>query len=211
VLRLLIAAAIGYLLGSIPTSILAGRRLRGIDIREHGSGNAGASNMLRLLGWKPALVVLAIDVGKGCLAAWLGGQLAPSASPGQAEWLAMLAGLAAIAGHLWPLFARFRGGKGVATAAGVLLALQPQACGVCVLVFALVVWLTRRISVGSMAAALAYPIVLLLYRDLLDRPVSTPGIGFAVIIAVVIVTAHHSNLRALLRGEEPAIGSNPQR
>ncbi len=192
----------GYVLGSIPTSLVAGRLSRGIDIREYGSGNAGAANVLRVLGWKPALAVLGVDVGKGWLAVWLALRLQPEPLGFDARWLPLAAGLAAVFGHLWPVWAGFRGGKGVATAAGVMLAIHPAALAAAAVVFALVVAITRRIAVGSITAALGFPLALYVVDP---TPASPHDIGVAAALAVLIMWTHRSNIRNLLAGTEPRV------
>ena len=153
--------AVAYLLGSIPTAVWIGKRFYGIDVREHGSHNAGATNTIRVLGLRTGLVVFAIDLAKGycavslgLLAGWLG------SSPQLHTLLGIGLGLAAIAGHIFPLFAGFRGGKGVATICGVALALHPWAALCALGVFAVVLIATRYVSLGSMLAGLSYPIFL---------------------------------------------------
>jgi len=206
VLALPLAIAFGYLLGSIPTSVFIGRRLAGIDVRRHGSGNAGAANTLRLLGWEPALLVLLVDVGKGWLAARGAAALPQGVWAIDAEWLAMAAGLAAVLGHLWPVFAGFRGGKGAATSAGVMLALYPQTLALAVPLFVAVVAWTRRVSLGSVIGALGYPLALLIERTLLNRPVSDRALVFAAVLATLVVLTHRENLRRVRAGTEPGLG-----
>jgi glycerol-3-phosphate acyltransferase PlsY len=203
---LVVALAGGYLLGSIPTSLILGRLVARIDIREHGSGNPGATNVLRVLGWGWALPVLAVDVGKGFLAAWLGALLAGGSSWGR-EGLSLLAGSSAVAGHVWPAFASFRGGKGVATAAGALFAVQPVGVLFCLVLFAAVVATTRRVGVASVASAVALPVGLALVRGLGADGISGASIGVAAGLAALIVFTHRSNLARLVLGTGPRVGS----
>ena len=195
-----------YLLGSFPTSILAGRLLRGIDIRQHGSGNAGAANALRVLGWWPGITVLAIDLAKGWVAVRLAVRLCGDTGPLDPAWVGALAGGSAMAGHLWPAFARFRGGKGVATAAGAMLAIEPRFIAVAVPVFLLTVVATRRISAASMLAACSVPIVFAALQLWGRVDVTPAALGFAALSAVVILVAHRPNIRNLLAGREPPVG-----
>jgi glycerol-3-phosphate acyltransferase PlsY len=195
-----------YLLGSFPTSILAGRLLRGIDIRQHGSGNAGAANALRVLGWWPGLTVLAIDLAKGWVAVRLAVRLCGDTGPLDPAWVGALAGGSAMAGHLWPAFARFRGGKGVATAAGAMLAIEPRFVAVAVPVFLLTVVGARRVSAASMLAACSVPIVFAALHRWGGVEVTPAAMGFAALSAVVVLVAHRSNIRNLLAGREPPIG-----
>lgn len=187
---LLVGAA--YLIGGLPTSLIAGRLAKGIDLREHGSGNLGATNVFRVLGWKIATPVMLIDVLKGWLPTYLFTTL--DGQPA-AEW-ALAYGAAAIVGHVFSPYIRFRGGKGVATSAGVFLALSPGAALTGMLVWAAVVWRTRIVSLGSLAAAVALPVGVY----------ALEGTGFvlwlSLALALFVIVAHRANIRRLLRGEE---------
>ncbi len=195
VAALLLAA---YLAGSIPTSYLAGR-LAGIDLREHGSGNLGGTNVYRVLGWKAAVPVVVVDVSKGLLPTWLFPAWDAHATAG----LALAYGLCAIAGHIWPVFLGFRGGKGVATSGGVLLALAPVAVLVGGLLWAGVVLATRTVSLASLSAATVIPIV----AYLLDAP--TPTVAFCAGLGLLVWYTHRENLARLRRGEELRFGARP--
>ncbi len=197
--------ALAYLLGSVPTSIIIGKVWRGIDIREHGSGNAGGTNVFRVLGWKPGVLVMAVDVLKGFIAAfWLPSWIAPDFS--QMPFLQLGAGLAAVFGHIWTIFAGFRGGKGVGAAAGMLLALFPQAALYCFIVFAVVLLATRIVSISSISAAIALPAVLSIFRYLLDKNVPLPLYVFSFFAAALIIFTHRSNIQRLLNGTENRFG-----
>jgi len=190
---LLVLAA--YLMGSVPTSYLVGR-LRGIDLREHGSGNLGGTNAFRVMGIGAAAPVVVIDVLKGFIPArffpaWDGSALGD---------LALLYGLAAILGHVWSVFMRFRGGKGVATGAGVLVALAPVSALIGLLVWIGFVAITRYVSVASIAAATSVPVT----AWLTDASRSTAV--FCAAIAVFVWWTHRSNLGRLTRGEENRFG-----
>lgn len=191
---------LSYLAGSFPTSIVLGRLFFGLDIRTKGSGNAGGTNSFRVLGWKAGLAVVLVDVGKGTLAALLISRLG-SSSGWDPVLLGLLAGLAAVAGHVWTLFAGFRGGKGVATAAGALLGLAPLPTGITALVFALVLLSSGIVSLASMSAALAFPLSLLAL-SLAGIAISPWLLGFSLILAPLIFFTHRSNIGRLLRGEE---------
>lgn len=198
---------LAYLLGSLPAGLLAGR-LRGQgDLRARGSGSTGATNVVRLAGWGPGLVVLAVDVGKGFAAVWLLSRIRPTIPAGGDEVARVVAGMGAICGHVWPAFSGFRGGKGVATTAGAMLALHPPALGVAVAVFAIVLAATRIVSLGSIAAAVALPGALWLAR-IAGWPPEVPmlllAFGFAA--AAVIVVAHRTNVARWLAGHEPPLG-----
>ncbi len=188
-----------YLLGSIPTAVWAGRLFMNIDVREHGSGNAGAANAIRVLGWKVGIPVLLTDMAKGWLSAMLP-VFFDLAEPGSALAvnLQIATGMIAIAGHVFPVFAGFRGGKGVATAAGVLLAINPLLTLSCLAVFIIVVLLTRIVSVSSISAGIAFPVFLF---TLFDTPSLLFKI-FSVFIAVALLITHRKNIQRLLKGEE---------
>jgi len=192
-----------YFLGSIPTGFLAGR-MKGIDIRAAGSGNIGATNALRVLGKPAGILVLVIDGLKGyAAAAWLVSALLPAlgASGADAEPVRIGAGIAAVLGHNYPCWLKFKGGKGVATSAGVYFALAPLAAGIAVATFALTVALTRYVSVGSMAAAIALPTAVWC----LDGNNLMLGIVTTVVGAMVIFR-HKSNIKRLLAGTENRLG-----
>ena len=205
------AMLIAYLVGSIPTSVWWGRGLYGIDVREHGSGNAGATNTFRVLGWRAGLPVLLIDVAKGFLPV----RLLPNFSdldPGSETWMWFRVALvlAAVVGHLYPVFSGFRGGKGVATSLGGVLAVHPGAAAVSVGVFALVFLLSRYVSLGSLSAALAFPLAMvLIYHE--DNHVKT---GFAIVLCMLVFYTHRSNIGRLLSGREDRMrlaGGGPSR
>jgi glycerol-3-phosphate acyltransferase PlsY len=205
-LNLLFVMVISYFIGSIPTSILAGKLLRGIDIRQHGSGNAGATNVFRVLGWKPGIFVMAFDIFKGFAAAYWIARLFSGNQPVEFELIQLLAGFSAVAGHVWTIFAGFRGGKGVGTAAGMLLALQPSALLICLLVFTLVFLLSRIVSLSSMSAALAFPVTLTIFKYTLNRPVALSLYVFSFFAAVFILYTHRTNIKRLLQGKENKFG-----
>jgi glycerol-3-phosphate acyltransferase PlsY len=200
-----------YLLGSIPTGYWAGRLLKGIDIREHGSGSTGATNVLRTVGKLPALVVLTVDIGKGAFAValtrWLLA-LPPIASTLPAElelaawipWAASVAGLAALFGHSCSVWIDFTGGKSVATGLGVLLALSWQVGLSALAVFGAVLALTQIVSLSSIAAAVATAGLALALREPLAHQLMTIAGGMYVVIR------HRSNIQRLLAGTEPRLG-----
>jgi len=193
-----------YLLGAFPTSVLLGRLVRGIDVRDHGSGNAGATNAWRVLGWRIGLPVILIDVAKGAVAATVVARLPLGPVPVDPQTLAVLCGLAAVLGHVFPIYLKFRGGKGVATAAGMLVATAPIPVGCAAGVFALCLFLSGRVSVGSISAAWTVPISTLLLQRYAGIQHSTLLIGLTFALAVFITITHRKNLRRLLRGEEPS-------
>lgn len=197
--------ALSYVLGSFPTSIVAGRLLKGIDIREHGSGNAGATNVYRVMGLGPAVLVGLVDVGKGLMAVLVVSRIGTGTILGTIV-LQILAGLAAIAGHIWPVLAGFRGGRGVLTAAGVLIGLVPGAVVAAVVVWGIVTFSTGYVSLGSISAALTLSVMLFLGRFGLGRYPSNELLLFGCLVSVLIILRHWANIGRLLRGEENRFG-----
>lgn len=185
-----------YFVGSFPTSYLAARFGAGIDLREHGSKNLGATNLYRVLGWKYAIPVGLVDAAKGALPVLV---FAPRA--GAQPWMPIVVGSAAVVGHVFPLFLGFRGGKGVATAAGVLLALAPEALGVSAIVWAVLVKLTGYVSLGSIVGAAVFPVVVWL-----TRPGDVYTIATGSVLAAIILFTHRANIRRLLAGSESRFG-----
>ena len=188
-----LAMALSYVIGSIPTGLWFGLKLRGIDIREHGSKNIGATNTMRVLGKPLGALALAGDMGKGVISVLLFARL------GTWSQLPLACGLAAVIGHTASIFLRFRGGKGVATGAGVFLALCPIPTLIAAVVFALVVALTRMVSAGSISASIS--LCAALYLTDASWPLRT----IATIIAVLIIWKHRTNISRILRGVENRI------
>jgi len=190
---------LAYSLGSIATAVWAGKIFHGLDIREHGSGNAGATNTIRVLGWVTGIPVLLIDIGKGFLAASLP-PILKLAPPGSPELINMqiVTGVIAIIGHVFPVFAGFKGGKGVASTFGVLLALHPFVTLSCMVVFMVVLLISGYVSVSSIAAGISFPVILFM---LFDTP-STVFKTFSVFIALALLITHVKNIKRLARGEE---------
>jgi acyl phosphate:glycerol-3-phosphate acyltransferase len=198
-ITLILALVFAYVLGSIPASVWIGKAFHNIDVREHGSGNAGTTNTIRVLGWKTGIPVLLIDLGKGWLATMLPVFMKVAEPDSITEInLQIVAGVIAIFGHIFPVLAGFRGGKGVATAFGVLLALQPILTLSCLGVFLIVLFSTGIVSVSSMSAGIAFPILLF---TLFETPSDAFKI-FAVFVAIALLITHRENIGRLLRGEE---------
>ena len=191
-----------YIIGSIPTAVIAGRLLKQIDIREHGSGNAGATNVFRVLGWKPGLTVLLIDMLKGFIVVFYLSALVPYNNGLDYVLIQVAGGLAAILGHIFTLFASFRGGKGVGTAAGVFLGLEPLTVLICLLIFIVIVWITRYVSLGSLIAACMLPLLLSVKLYLLKMPVSPYIFYISLILLATIIITHRSNIKRLINGQE---------
>ena len=194
ILTALLLLAIGYLLGAIPSGYLAGRWLKGIDLRDCGSGSTGATNVLRNVGKGPALVVFLIDVGKGALAVLL------AKSVGLSDWLQVLAGLAALAGHIWPVWLRFKGGKAVATGLGLFLGLAWPVGLACFGVFMAVFSLSRIVSLASVVAAISLPLLMAAGSG------SNANLMVAVVAMVLVLWRHRSNIQRLVNGTEPKVG-----
>jgi acyl phosphate:glycerol-3-phosphate acyltransferase len=186
-----------YLLGAIPTSYLVSRFIAGTDLRKHGSGNLGATNLYRVLGWKYAVPVALFDIAKGAVPVLVFARQA-SDSP----LFAMACGVAAIVGHVFSVFVGFRGGKGVATAAGVVLGLTPLALGVAALVWVVLVLLTGYVSLGSIAAAAVLPVAVYLLEDSVRPEILWVDIA----IAAGVILTHRRNIQRLLKGTENRFG-----
>lgn len=179
-----------YLLGSVPSGLIIGK-LSGLDVRKAGSGNIGATNVARLLGKKVGLLTLVADTAKGLIPILLAQEI------GLSDPISALVGIAAFLGHVYPIFLKFKGGKGVATGFGVLLGLAPLATTILLLIFAAVAVMTRIVSLSSMVSAVAAPLVLWLFYY------SPTYIIMAALIAIMIVFRHYANIQRLLNGTEP--------
>lgn len=222
-----------YLLGAIPFAYIAGRLLKGIDIRQHGSGNVGATNVFRVLGKGPGAAVLALDLLKGWLAAaWVptlgaGNAFSAFASSSAADkaWWPCALGLAAVLGHSYTVFLGFKGGKGVASSAGVFLGLAPHATGVVLLLFIVALAVTRMVSVGSLLGAAALPALVAAFKEW--RPAaaranlsdvfhsgwsleSRPVFWLALALAVLVWVKHVPNIQRILAGTENKVGGKKE-
>lgn len=201
-LSLIVIVLLSYLVGSFPTSIVTGRMMRRIDIREHGSGNAGGTNVFRVLGWKAGLFVALVDIGKGMLATLLVSKIRIDVVPLDAMPVQIIAGVSAVVGHIWTVLAKFKGGKGVATGAGMIFALFPWAALVCLFIFVTLVLATRYVSVGSIAATAALPLVLMLMDRMFGKTVPNSGYVFSILVTILILFTHRANIRRLFNGTE---------
>lgn len=202
---------LAYLLGAVPTSYWVGRGIYGVDLRTRGSGNLGATNTFRILGWKAALPVVAFDIFKGFAPVWFspglvaagdGAALATALDGNGLLAFSLACGAVAILGHVFSVWVGFRGGKGVATSAGVFLGLAPLAVALALGVFLSLAVGTRIVSLGSLAAAVSLPLLVWL------TPHEGGGIlvGFAVALSAFVVWAHRANIGRLIRGEENRFG-----
>ncbi len=190
---------IAYLIGSIPTAVWIGKIKYGVDVREHGSHNAGATNTFRVLGKKAGTTVLIIDIFKGFIPVFL--PFLFHVGPWNSEELItvqIVAALGAVLGHVFPLYAGFKGGKGVATSLGVIIGIHPPAAGICIGLFLIIFLTTHYVSLGAICAALAFPIVLFFVFN-----VTSPWLmGFAILLSAIVILAHKKNIGRLITGTE---------
>jgi glycerol-3-phosphate acyltransferase PlsY len=196
---IILACIAAYLLGSVPNAVWYGKLFYDIDVREHGSKNAGATNTLRVLGNKPGFIVLFLDLLKGYIAAsipWLIPEIQPDTNSFLVIQIAL--GACAVIGHVFPIFAGFRGGKGIATLLGIVIALNYWLAIVCMIVFVLIVWFTRYISVGSMLSAILSPFVVLY----LFHWQTNALFYFCCVVALLVIYTHRANIQRLRNGNE---------
>jgi len=190
-----IAVALSYLLGSVSFSIVIAKWVKGIDIRQHGSGNAGATNTLRVLGKGPGLLVFLLDIGKGVAVVFIGRALSEN------DWIPVLCGLAAIIGHNWPIWFRFKGGKGIATTVGVIatLAFLPALCAGVIAIATIA--LTRYVSLGSLLFAALTPLFISIFYF------SIPLLSASLLICIFAFVRHRTNIVKLFQGTENKLGA----
>ncbi len=193
-MNVIIALLAAYLIGSVSFGYLAGRLMLGVDIRQHGSGNTGATNVLRTLGTGPAIVIFLLDVGKGFAAIFLAGLLT------DIPLMIMLAGVAVVAGHNWPLFYKFKGGRGVATTVGVMLGLAPLVILIVLLIGVPIIAITRYVSLGSIIGSFLVPVLMVAFR------MPPAYILFGTVLATLTIWRHRENISRLLNGTENQIG-----
>ena len=190
-----------YLIGSIPTAVWIGKFFYDIDVREYGSGNAGATNTFRVLGKKAGIPVLIIDVLKGFIAVGMANLSDYDSHTLEFVNLQLVLGVASLLGHIFPLFAGFRGGKGIATLLGIVIAVHPKAASISIAVFLIVFILFRYVSLGSMAAAIMFPIsIIIIYQSTVSSLII-----FSLIIAILVLITHQKNIERLLRKQESKI------
>lgn len=197
-----LSSIIAYLLGSISFSYLIARWVKGVDIREHGSGNAGATNTLRVLGKGPAILVLLLDAFKGLIAVYLGYLLI-----GDQPWMLAICGMLAIIGHNWPIFLRFRGGKGVATTIGVVIALFFYAGLISGVIAIILIVITRFVSLGSLVFTASLPFVLLAFQNYYPPAY----LWLSVAMALLAIIRHRKNINSLFQGTERKIGEDSRK
>jgi glycerol-3-phosphate acyltransferase PlsY len=187
-----------YLLGSIPTAVWYGKTFHNIDVREHGSGNAGATNTLRVLGNKAGFIVLFIDMLKGFIATNLVYFTDYSKGDSQFFKVQMVLGIVSVIGHVFPLFANFRGGKGIATIVGLAIALDYRIALICTVLFIIIVWVTRYISVGSMSGGIVGALLSFYFYGT-DQPIVN---GFFIALSMMVIYTHRANIKRLMAGNE---------
>ena len=202
-IELVILLLISYITGSFPTSIVMTRVIKNIDIREHGSGNAGATNVFRVLGWKYAILVLAFDIFKGWLPTAVYATIIFQQLPVPDQGLVqILCGFAAVIGHIFPIFSGFKGGKGVGSLIGVLLALYPLVFPLCLLIGVVVITTTGYVSLGSISAAIALPIIILILPRLGLISPNLSLIVFSLLVPWLIIFTHRTNINRIRNGTE---------
>lgn len=202
---------LSYLAGSIPTSIIIGKLTKGIDIREHGSGNAGGTNVMRVIGWKQGTLVIILDALKGAFAVVVVARLHYGGLPFQNispfddfTLVQIIAGIAAVIGHIWTVFAGFRGGKGIATALGMLIMIITVDMLVALGVFILVVSISKYVSLGSILAAISVPLTLIIRENLFNEHIQSYNtlLPFVIAVSLLVVYTHRKNVTRLLNGTE---------
>jgi acyl phosphate:glycerol-3-phosphate acyltransferase len=199
IVEFILFAGIAYLLGSIPTAVWVGKKYYNLDVREHGSKNAGATNTFRVLGKKPGTIVLLIDIAKGCFAVLLPYFVFHSNwDEGVLIQLQLLTAITAVLGHVFPIFAGFRGGKGVATSLGIIIGIHPLAALICFGLFSVVFIISKYVSLGAITAALSFPLLIIF----IFKVDSIYLRAFAIVLGAVVILAHKKNIARLLHGEE---------
>ncbi|HEY4612856.1 MAG TPA: glycerol-3-phosphate 1-O-acyltransferase PlsY [Bacteroidota bacterium] len=216
-LNLFIVILLSYIVGSIPTSIMLSKWRHGFDIRTKGSGNAGGTNVFRVLGWKSGVFVTLIDIGKGILATVLVARLfwdptLPfyNRTPfDDFTIIQIICGAAAIVGHIWTAFAGFRGGKGLATSAGMLIGITPTELAICVAVFFVVFLAWKYVSLSSIAAAITFPVSMFVRQNIFGDEIQSylTLIYFGIAVAALLVYSHRANIKRLLEGTEKKVTS----
>lgn len=211
IIKLILVIILSYLIGSIPSAVIISKRFFGFDIREKGSGNMGSTNAFRVLGWKWGIIVQVLDILKGVVAVLVIAEfVGKDINLGNYTWfqdstiVKWIAGLSAVCGHIWSAFVSFRGGKGINTAAGMLVAIAPIDVSIAVGIFILAVIFSGYISLGSISAAFAFPSSLFVRYNLfhVDIPGYSILIYFSIILSLILIYAHRKNIIRLIKGTE---------
>jgi len=220
-LATLTVLGISFVLGSIPSAIWVGKLFKGVDVREHGSGNAGTTNTFRVLGWPFGVTVFTMDFMKGFVASyWVSalawGMFAGPLSPPNWEvdaFLKISCGLFAVLGHMFPLFAKFKGGKGAATACGMLFGIEPISIGISSIIFVTTILLTRYVSLASILSSFFYPISLIIMKYVygLEKLVDGSMVIFGAFVSIGIIVKHKTNIQRLIAGTESKVGSSSKK
>lgn len=189
-MEFIVIVVLSYIIGSIPNGLLIGKKISGVDLREFGSKNIGATNAYRVLGIKPALIVFVTDAAKGVIGVWLGQSL--SGTP----IALLLGGIAAITGHNWSIFLGFKGGRGVATGLGVIMMIVPKVTLCVFAVWAIIVYITRYVSLASIIAATLVPVLMWYTGERIEY------LYFGIVAAVFVIVRHKANIQRLIKGEE---------
>lgn len=215
-LSLFVVVLICYFIGSVPSSLWMGKIVYSIDIRNHGSGNAGATNTFRVLGWKAGTIVLLFDFGKGLLCTTVISNLAYHIGSGPVtfyeNWdvhamLLIFCGVFAVIGHMFPIYANFSGGKGAATACGMLYGIEPISISITLAIFLIIIFTTRYVSLGSIIGSIIYPFSQLVLRYGFGVEIDGSIIIFSSVIALAIIIKHKGNIQRLLSGTENRVQS----
>ncbi len=213
-LNLVVVILLSYLVGSIPTSIIISKLVKGIDIRNYGSGNAGGTNVFRVLGWKYGVLTIILDALKGAIAVvvvarlFIGDFPVANATPFDDFTLVqIIAGIAAVIGHIWTVFAGFRGGKGIATALGFLITVITVDMLLALVVFVIVVSLSRYISLGSISAAISVPLILIIRENVFGVDIQGYHtiLPFIIAVSLLVIYTHRANIVRLINGNENRI------
>jgi len=213
-LNLLVIILLSYLVGSIPVSIIMSKLVKGIDIRNHGSGNAGGSNVFRVLGWKYGISVILLDASKGMIAVLLVSRLYfgnfpfPNATPfDDFTLIQIIAGISAVLGHIWTIFAGFKGGKGIATGLGFLVSIVTVDMLLGLVVFAIVVGVSKYISLGSLAAAASVPVFMIIRENVFGVDIYGYHtiLPLTIFLAFLVMYTHKANIKRIFNGNESKI------
>ena len=194
-MKLALVFVVSYILGSVPFGLIIGKTFCGVDIRKFGSGNIGATNVLRALGPKPAAAVFAADVLKGLLPVVLAKSMFP-----QVPWIVVVSGMVAILGHTFSIFLNFKGGKGVATSLGVIIGLDPRVAGIAFALWVIVVAFTKYVSLASILAAVSIPVLMHVFHAPIEYQI------LSLVASVFVIAKHRSNMTRLLQGKEAKWG-----
>jgi len=202
----ILAALISYLLGSVPFAIIVTRLVKGVDVRDYGSKNAGATNVYRVAGLKVAILVGLLDLAKGFAAVFFVTKIFSNTDPITFLQLQIICAVTVVIGHMLTIFAGFKGGKGVLAAAGAFLALLPVEVGIAFGLFIIIVAITRYVSLGSISSTAFISLAVLFEKYFMDKNIAPEKIILSIIITVVVIVAHASNIKRLLSGSENKVG-----